>query len=77
MCFDSSPLFASEKEKQDEEKTIQAYIYMCYIDIKQKKNIYDNYLMALNNFSPLLIIYDVFGCRKRHMNNLKTTYHLK
>lgn len=33
--------------------------------------------MALNNFSPLLIIYDVFGCRKRHMNNLKPTYHLK
>lgn len=33
--------------------------------------------MALNNFSPLLIIYDVFGCRKRQMNNLKTTYHLK
>lgn len=50
---------------------------MCYIDIKQKKNIYDNYLMALNNFSSLLIIYDVFGCRKRHMNNLRTTYHLK
>lgn len=41
------------------------------------KNIYDNYLMALNNFSSLLLISAVFGCRKRHVNDLKTTHHLK